>query len=284
MNTDQHKKSTISFGIVADLQFCDMPPYINRYFKNSPEKLTKAIEEFNKHPLDFIINLGDLIGRDWASYDWILPLFQHADVPVHHVLGNHDYEVEEKYKAQVPNKLGTQKYYDFSISNWRFIVLDGTEISTFANLENSEEYQTAVNLLAEMAHKQKVNANFWNGAIGIAQLDWLHSTLAKATQNHEDVLIFCHYPIYPEHRHNLLNDHELVNTLEKYDCVKAWFSGHNHDGNYGFCNEVHFVNLKGMVDTEFESAFSIVDLSVDTITIKGFGREHSAQLIIKTSG
>lgn len=274
----QGPKSIVSFGIVADLQYCDAPPDNNRYFRNSPGKLKKATGEFNKHKLDFVINLGDLIDRDWESFDRILPLFDQIEAPVYHVLGNHDYEVEDQYKPEVHNKLGIQKYYDFSMENWRFIVLDGNEISTFANHENSIEYQQAEILLKKMEQEHKVNANFWNGGIGEDQLNWLSQTLEDATKKHQKSMIFCHFPVFPAHRHNLLNDLELLNVLEKYDCVKAWLCGHNHDGNYGQYKNIHFVNAKGMVDTELESAWCLVQLSDDTITIKGFGSEISATL------
>ena len=179
----------VSFGIVADLQYCDASPDNNRYFKNSPDKLKKATEEFNKHNLDFVINLGDLIDRDWESYDGILPLFDQFKVPVYHVLGNHDYEVEDQYKPDVHKKLGIQKYYDFTIENWRFIVLDGNEISTFANHENSIEYEKAEKLLNELEQEHKVNANFWNGGIGEGQLNWLSQTLEDAKGKHQKSII-----------------------------------------------------------------------------------------------
>ena len=135
MNFTQQTRSLVSFGIVADLQYCDAPPFKNRFFRNSTHKLKSAIAEFNKNDLDFVINLGDLIDRDWASFNEILPFFAQLNTPVHHVLGNHDYEVEPQYKKRIHKKLGIEKYYDFSIENWRFIILDGNELSTFANLE-----------------------------------------------------------------------------------------------------------------------------------------------------
>ena len=92
------------------MQYCDAPPYKNLYFRNSPDKLGKVILEFNKHKLDFVINLGDLIDRDWKNFDGILPLFEKIEEPVYHVLGNHDFEVEERYKPDVYKKLGIQKY------------------------------------------------------------------------------------------------------------------------------------------------------------------------------
>jgi len=36
-----------------------------------------------------------------------------------------------------------------------------------------------------------------------------------------------------------------MSVVEKYKNIVAWFSGHNHEGNYGNFNMTHFVNLKG---------------------------------------
>lgn len=274
------QSSSVSFGIVADLQYCDAPHFKNRYFRNSIAKFNQAIETFNSDKLDFVVNLGDLIDQSWQSYDRILPLFESIKAPVSHVLGNHDYEVDEPLKPEVHKKLGIQKYYHFSKGNWRFIVLDGNEISTYANLKESAKYQKAEQLLVNLEHEHKVNANFWNGGIGENQLIWLNKTLADAEKKNQQAVIFCHFPIYPEHRHNLLNDVELLNVIEKHDCVKAWFNGHNHHGNYGVLKNTHFVNVKGMVETEFDSAFCVVQLSKERIILKGFGTEISGTLHI----
>jgi hypothetical protein len=71
---------------------------------------------------------------------------------------------------------------------------------------------------------------------------------------------------------------EILEILGQYDCVKLWFNGHNHHGNYGAYHNIHFVNVKGMVETEYDVAFCIVQLSDDTIKINGFGTEISAKL------
>ena len=274
MKNQQKEIAEISFGVIADLQYCDADPYLNRYFRNATKKLRKSIAEFNTHDLQFIINLGDTIDRKWESFDEILPYFKSAKSMVYHVLGNHDYEVDDALKSQVPARIGTERYYDFSINPWRFIVLDGNEISTYANLEGTENFMKAEKLLA----RQVVNANFWNGAIGEDQLSWLDKKLAKANKNHEKVVIFCHFPIYPAHKHNLLNDSELLQILEKYNCVNAWICGHNHHGNYGMYHNLHFINLKGIVDTEHELAFGIISLTKDSLILKGHGSEVSARL------
>jgi hypothetical protein len=84
----------------------------------------------------------------------------------------------------------------------------------------------------------------------------------------------CHFPVYPENVHNLLNYKEVNAILGKYHNVIAWFSGHNHAGNYGNFNMIHFVTLKGMVETESISSFALVEVWYNKIWIKGSGRER----------
>lgn len=265
-----------SIGIIADLQYCDAEPEHNRFFRFAPTKLSQSLTELNSYDLDFIVNLGDTIDHDWKSFDGIMPHFKNAKAPVFHVLGNHDYEIEDEYKSQVHEKLGIPRYYYKSMNKWRFIFLDGNEISTYANIKGSSNYYKAEDYLG----LNKINSNFWNGGIGIEQIEWLKENLRKAEKADEKVIIFCHFPIYPSHRHNLLNDDELLHVIENFAAVKAWICGHNHDGNYGMYRDIHFINMKGMVDTEQQLAFGILNLSDDYIVMQGFGNEVSARLNI----
>ena len=273
----------VTIGIVADLQYCDAPPFKNRFFRNSIDKLRHAVEVFNEQKPDFVINLGDTIDRELKSFHEILPFFDDLKMPVYHVLGNHDYEVPEDEKDKVPAILNTQKYYDFSWPGWRFIVLDGNGISTFANAEGSDNYLKAKDLLEQMERAGKVNANFWNGGISGSQLRWLDERLTEAHKNHEKTIIFCHYPVYPPDRHNLLNDDEVLELLKSHDCVKAWACGHNHHGNYGMAHDIHFINVRGMVEGENDTAFSLFRLENDTIFMTGLGGEMSAKLTFRLS-
>lgn len=270
----------LSFGIVADLQYCDAPPLKNRYFRNSIKKLKVSIADLNTRTLDFVVNLGDVIDKDWESFGDILPLFSQFKAPVFHVLGNHDYEVADGKKALVHLRIGTEKYYSFSVKNWQFIVLDGNEISTFANLPESSENAQAEGWLRSLEEEAQIHANFWNGGIGKTQLYWLKSCLTQAAEGDMKTIIFCHYPLYPPDRHNLLNQEEVLMLIKNYKGVKMWINGHNHDGNYGLFADIHFLNVKGMVEGEHDLTWSVVHIYENTIEVAGFGNEVSATLSI----
>jgi hypothetical protein len=72
-----------------------------------------------------------------------------------------------------------------------------------------------------------------------------------------------------------LNYKEVLPVLEKHNNIIAWFNGHNHNGSYGNFNMIHFVTLRGMVETENNNSFALVEVYRNKIWIKGSGREKS---------
>ncbi len=76
---------------------------------------------------DFAINLGDLIQddeeqRDIANYKKGLELFGQAQIPIYHLVGNHD--TVNIQQEQLENLLEQkQLYYSFDVSDIHFIVL-----------------------------------------------------------------------------------------------------------------------------------------------------------------
>ena len=272
---------SVRFGVLSDLQYWNGEVYKDRHFRNSLQKLSECQQVFNSQPLDFVIDLGDLIDRDYRSYDVILPAFENFKARIFHVLGNHDYAVDEGFKTQLAKRIGLKNnYYSFESNGYLFVVLDGNEVSTFANPEGSANYLLAEQWLHELEGRHCLNARFWNGGIGETQLAWLEGELKVAEQTGKRTVVFCHYPVFPDDRHNLLNEHEILQLLQKFNGVMAWFCGHNHDGNYGKLSGIHFVNMAGMVETAREPAFSIVEINAQGMEITGFGRERSRKLYL----
>jgi len=112
-------------------------------------------------------------------------------------------------------------------------------------------------------------------------LEWLEKELQQAETKKLKIAVFCHYPLLPFEAHALWNSDEVLAILYKYSGVKLYMNGHNHAGNYAFQNGIHFVNLKGMVETEYENAFSVISFSDKQIEIEGFGREKSKILLLE---
>ena len=112
------------------------------------------------------------------------------------------------------------------------------------------------------------------------QLEWLGDVLEKASRKNQKVIIFCHFPVYPQDPHNLWNSEQVIELIEDYNCVKAYLNGHNHKGNYGTRSGIHFLTMKGMVDTN-ENAYGVITIRNDTLYVTGFGREENRDLILR---
>ena len=275
----QHTDQNYAFGAIADCQYCDVKTTGRRRYALSKEKLAKCVADFNTMDLAFVTHLGDFIDRDFASFDVVNPIYNQLKMPKYHVLGNHDFSVADHLKQDVPSKMGMPaKYYDFEKNGWRYVVLDGNDVSFHAYPKGSEEAKHA----SEYYIGNKISSPKWNGAIGAKQMAWLSEVLDDAQQNNEKVILFCHFPIYPANKHNLWNANEVIALLESFPCVKAYINGHNHHGNYGLKEGIHYVTLKGMVDTETTS-YAVIKLHADQIDIVGYGREVNRSLSIKDS-
>lgn len=279
VQADDPEKGNVRFrfGTIADCQYADIRGEGVRKYALSEQKLKKCVGELNSMDLDYVVNLGDLIDRDFDSYEVIQPILNRLNIPVYNVLGNHDYDVADNRKDEVPEKLNMpSRYYDFEVKGWRFVVLDGNDISFHAYPQNSAQYEKA----DEYYEQQNIESPEWNGAIGDKQIAWLKKTLKKASGNKEKVVLFCHFPIYPENNHNLWNAKEIVQVIEDYPCVKAYMSGHNHEGNYDMKAGIHYLTFKGMVDTE-QNSYAIVNVYKDRLKIQGYGREEDRVMEMK---
>jgi manganese-dependent ADP-ribose/CDP-alcohol diphosphatase len=281
MFTKNSVQAQVKIGIFADCQYCDYETSGNRYYKNSLWKLTNCISEFNKSDeIDFVVGMGDLIDRDFVSFTEVKSILEDSRNEVFHVIGNHDFSVESEFLEKVPEQLNlSETYYTFNKKGWRFIFLNGNEI-TFQS-SNPEIIKQAENMIKQLSFENKPNNRKWNGGMSEAQILWMEQQLREAQENEQKVALFCHYPILPLEAHTLWNSEEVLAVIEKYNCVKLWMNGHNHSGNYISNNGIHYITFTGMVDTETENAFSIVSISENQVKIEGFGREKNRVLSIK---
>jgi manganese-dependent ADP-ribose/CDP-alcohol diphosphatase len=272
---EQSQKPLFTFGVIADVQYCECEPEDSRFYRLSPARLREAVNSFRADSVSFIVNLGDLIDRGYESFKPVLHILDSSGLQVYNLLGNHDYSIDDRYKKRLPPAMPAKEgYYSFNHLNFRFIALNGNEISTYSSA-NKAAIKKAEDYLALLKDSGSINAIDWNGGISAKQLEWLKIQLDDATAKNENVFILCHFPVYPENVHNLLNYKEVNALLMNYHNILAWFNGHNHAGNYGNFNMIHFVTMKGMVESEFNTSYAIVEVYRNKIWIKGAGREKS---------
>jgi 3',5'-cyclic AMP phosphodiesterase CpdA len=271
---------TLRFGLLADPQYADAEPEMKhgRYYRQSLGKLATAINELNQWPLDFVATLGDLVDRQWSSYADILPLYRQLRHPHVTVLGNHDAQTLSEHLFSQQPPLGLPKhYFDFGLAGYRFIVIDGNDISLYCNPANGDDLPQAQHMLAQLIDQQKPQAQTWNGALGETQLQWLETTLQTAQVMEETVIVLGHYPLAPKNIHNLWNDDIVLALLCRYG-VRAYFCGHQHGGGYDRVGETDFITLKGMVDGEEQTPYAIVEIKGNELAITGRGPEESRLL------
>ncbi len=267
----------IRIGILTDCQYCDCPPGENRFYPFSLKKLDSCISDLNTQKLDAIFHLGDMIDHDFSSYDSVLPLFCKFSPSLSMLLGNHDFNVTREKKGEILRKTGLEKgNYMMDIGSWRFIILNGDDLSYFAPQEKEQKSERE-SLILDLVSSMRTNMMPWNGGIGKDQMNWLEQLLNEADHLHRKVIILCHFPVYPFTWYNLWNDRELVGLISNHSSVKAYFNGHFHHGNYGCYKGIHYVTFKGMVDTRVNS-YAIVTLTSDSLLIEGRGREDDRRL------
>jgi len=270
----------LSFGVIADPQYADQAARGTRYYRQSIQKLKNAMERLNQDSLDFVVTLGDVIDKNFASFDTMMPLYDTLKAPSRFVLGNHDFSVADEKKKDVMAAMKMPRsYYSELRHGWRLIYLDGTDISTFRYSKNDPRTISAQKVLQGFKKQKLRQAVPWNGGIGKEQMKWLKKELDTAKSAKERVIIFNHYPAYPSaDGHNLWNAKEVVDLISSCDHVMAYMNGHNHKGNYAEHKGCHYVNFKGMVETENTNAYAIVKCFADRIEIDGLGSEPDRNL------
>ena len=274
--------SDFEIGIIADCQYCYCDTRGERFYKRSPQRLVDAVDALNKKDLKYTIHLGDFIDRDFNSFDTLVPIWNKLSSKKYHVLGNHDFSVADSLKSKVINALNIKdRYYSFTQDNWRFIVIDGNDLSFHGALSAIKKRQT--DSIYNIYIKDSLDyLKKWNGALSKEQLYWVRSELEIAKKNNENVGFYCHFPALPfDTSHNLWNRNDLITLISEYPCVKLFFNGHNHAGDNEMKDGIHYLTFKAMVNTNDTNSYATAFFTKDSIFISGYGREVSRRLKIK---
>lgn len=270
----QNATPLLRFGLFADAQYADCPAENERYYRLSLQKLDTCIDHFNRQQVQFTINLGDIVDRDNNDLDVVKHRLKRFDKKVYHLTGNHDYKGVTD-NARLYKQLDMPSgYYSFRKQNWVFIMLNTNEVSAYANVEGTGKQQELADMLEHIRHTEGKQAYRWNGGVSTKQMKWLDALLAKCERKRRNVLIFSHHPFYPQSEFIALNSEEIIDTISKYACVKAVISGHHHAGAFGRYKGIPMITHEGMIETK-RNAFSIVEITPDSILVKGCGRVPS---------
>src|SRR5215207_2932193 len=209
--------SGFEIGLVADAQYADVEAKGTRFYRESIGKLGTAVDHFNGRPLAFCVHLGDLIDREWRSFDEITKPLATSRHRWHHLLGNHDFDVVNEQKANVPKRMGmAARYGSFEHGGFQFAVLDTNDVSTYAHATGTNEHVAAEQELGRVTAAKLPQAKPWNGGLGATQITWLDRTCEEARSARRKVIILAHHPVFPANEHNLWNAADVLSLIDRH--------------------------------------------------------------------
>ncbi|XP_023369763.1 manganese-dependent ADP-ribose/CDP-alcohol diphosphatase isoform X2 [Otolemur garnettii] len=229
--SSESSERLFSFGVIADIQYADLEDGYNfhgnrrRYYRHSLVHLQGAIDDWNTQSstLSCVLQLGDIIDgynaqhkASETSLELVMNTFQKLKVPVHHTWGNHefynfsrDYLTNSKLNtkfledqiAHHPETRPSENYYAYHFvpfPKFRFILLDGYDLSVLGVDQSSPKYQQCMKILKEHNPNMELNSPQglsephyvqFNGGFSQEQLNWLNEVLTFSDTNQEKVVI-----------------------------------------------------------------------------------------------
>ena len=297
----------LRIGIITDLQYADADTIGKRRYRGSIEKFLEAVGALEEEGVDAIFNLGDSLDHDWNSLTAVSELFHSIRIPFYNVLGNHDFLVPDEKKTQIADLLRMPKpegYYTMALTDpesglvWRFIFLNGNEISLYA-ARNDEERRIAQEVREKYPLEDGTLSCDWNGAMSQTQLDWLRAQLSEAQVRDERVIVCNHFPLFCQGGpysvsqsvplanllplyfaklgYSLWNAEELLDVLDQYpNLLKGYWAGHLHEGSYGERGGVPHITFRGIIEAE-PNAWAVMEIQGDEVTPLYYGQEDDIQ-------
>ncbi len=236
----------IRFGIITDIHFsAENEPAAAA---KTAADLSACLECWQRNKVDFLMQLGDqIMGSDRhkeEEFRQVSSILNTFPGTIYHVLGNHCLALT---RQELMTAFGLQTpFYAFTIRGFRFIVLDGMDVSALRIPKTPEDCQTLAFFRA------RPELHDYCGAVGVQQQSWLKRELEEAKSAGERVIVVCHFPLLPETtdpKHGLLWNHrEIAELLASSPAVKACLSGHYHYGGYALHKGIHFVVLPAFVN------------------------------------
>ncbi len=212
------------------------------------KRLETLIDQLNEQELDFVMSLGDLgDGRSDDEIPEILEVYKRSKNPVYFTIGNHD--LHRRNATEVAKLFGIPApFYDFKIKNFRLIVLNAFERSRYS-YENKDDMDFYWNYVE--THKWR-KMQEWPGFMTDASFNKLKNILDNAKKDGENVIMFSHVPVLGEACDQysfILDFSRLLNLMDKYDNIRAYFAGHMHSGGFAFRNGVLHKTMEALCET-----------------------------------
>lgn len=285
--THQKDDLVTFFGMLTDLQYCDIDDYLFdnikiRRYRNSLKQAQKAIniwkscEKEKNLKMNFLIQLGDLIdGKAEISQKGSLTTMNEAieclnemNTQVFHCIGNHEvYNFNRSDLTNLPLNTAKQfnqnpaNYYSYKItSNLKLICLDYYEYSLLG-YKNDQDNINHLKAKKNYDHLMKFTSDFMirnSGGLNDKQFEWLNSELKECRENKIKAIIVGHVPLHPStaiQEYLAWNANDILDLFWSFDdvCI-AYVCGHYHTGGYHLDeHNIHHITLPGIIESSPES-------------------------------
>lgn len=212
----------LKFGILTDLHM-DLVP-------DGQMRLNIFLDAMKKEAVDFIVQLGDIAKLKSMDKDALQQL-KETNIPILHVLGNHD--TDDCTKEEACSILGLQEsYYSYRLGEMKIIVLD----TNYSYEEGSQEYTHF-----DLTNVGKRTLPY----IPPQQLNWLEDELKEPCS----ILIFSHSGFYPVEEQSVVNGERVqelvkeINAQAGYRKIIACIHGHYHFDTYHLWEDIHHIGI-----------------------------------------
>lgn len=255
------QQGVLNVGIMTDLHYADKEPAGTRFYRETPRKLDEAISTFAGQPLDFVVELGDLIDAaedvetELGYLSRINQQFAKISKDRHYVLGNHCVYTltKDEFLGEVEQE---SSYYSFDRGGVHFVIID----SCFRS--DGTPYQ-------------RRNFQWTDPNVPEDELEWLRSDL---DQNKKPTIVFAHQRFDVANNHGVKNAKKVREIFESTGNVVAVFQGHSHQNDLKEIAGIPYCTLVAMVEGSGleKSGFGVIEVdSLGNLKLQGFRQQKN---------
>lgn len=275
--------SKLKIGLVADIHYARHDDG-SRLCSAGLQRLAAAISEFRRRSVDLVLLLGDATdggeGREiqLACVDEVAEALADAPGDVLFVAGNHDLADISKKEFHdcmwstlaFPHDAMTYEYsYAVDRGGFRFIFLD-THFT-----EDGRDWAAG-------------NFSWEEPYVRSDHLAWAARVAAGAPD--AGVILVVHENVDYRETDGRRDPFVLVNHRSTWDAIshgeddliRAAFQGHYHPGRLSHVRGAPIVTLSAMAERS-ATAFAIAEIDAEAMSIRGYGRQHGAQILLSES-
>lgn len=251
-------------GIVTDVHYADKDTAGTRHYRESLDKLSEAVEAFNRRGVDAAVEMGDWIDgghsvggtSDSANLAAVNTVFRRANARRAWVLGNHC--VQGFGKDEFLSRCGQARaYFSFDINGVHAVVLDA------CNRADGMPYHRG-------------NFDWKDCSVPATEQEWLRRDL-QAARGPAVVFVHQRLDVEPGDAHGPADSPEVRRILERSGKVAGVFQGHAHLNDLRVIKGIPYCTLAAMVEGSGpeNSGYSILSIYADgEVTLDGF-RNHA---------